>query len=800
MPTDDRILLQQGIALHRAGNLDRAAHVYRQLITTNPDNFHALHYLGIIEAGAGNLPKAKALLARSLSIQPPNIEFMENYASILFQSGDHDSALQIAQRGLKFNKNNVSLLYVCAISLYKLKRLDEAIGYFDKVLALQPNHIAAINERGSVLAEMKNYDAALASFKKALALQPNYAEAHLNLGNLYCRTDSYQEAVSAYETAVALKPDLADAWLGRGGALSALHQYDQALASYDKAISLSPASPAAWSGRGNVYFELKRYDEAAAAYDYVLSAHPESAEAWLGRGNVSNELARYDAAFSAYAEAIKLDPGLAEAWLGYGSLLGRRQEPAKAFAALNKAFELRPRIKLLEGQRLHAKLQLCDWTDLDEQVSHLLAALREEKPASDPFSILSLPSSSADQLRCAKHYASQWPRFPALSAGARYAHHRIRIAYLSAQFHEHATSFLLPGLIEHHDRSRFEVTGVSFGPELDSALRRRLKNAFEHFIDVQTKPDEEIAALVRDAEIDIAVDLVGYTQDARPGIFVRRPAPIQVSYLGYLATMATECIDYVIGDKLALPLEQERYYTEKIVHLPDCFMVNDDRLSIAPQTPSRREVGLPDEGFVFCSFNNSYKLSKSTFEVWMRLLARVEGAVLWLVESNAQMAINLRREAHRCAVDPERIVFAPRVPLSEHLARQRLADLFLDTTPYNAGATGAAALWAGVPLLTILGDAFVGRMAASMLHAIGLPELATNSSAEYEALALQIATEPAFCASLKDKLRNNRETCPLFDTERFKRNIEAAYTMMWRLHERGEPPHHLVVNSAGAKT
>ncbi|MGB6536393.1 MAG: hypothetical protein WBF58_10580, partial [Xanthobacteraceae bacterium] len=324
--------------------------------------------------------------------------------------------------------------------------------------------------------------------------------------------------------------------------------------------------------------------------------------------------------------------------------------------------------------------------------------------------------------------------------------------------------------------------------------------AFDRFIDMEGKSDGEIAELMRKLEIDIAVDLMGHTRNSRPGIFAQRPVPIQVSYLGYLGTMGADYIDYVIADKIVLPFDQDAYYSEKIIHLPHCFLVNDDTLAIGPHTPSRSDVGLPDEGFVFCSFNNSYKLAPAIFDLWMRLLRGVEGSVLWLVKANSEMAVNLQRAAQSCGVDPGRIVFAPHVPLAEHMARARLADLFLDTAPYNAGATAAAALWSGVPVLTLLGNTFVGRMAASMLHAVGLPELVAESLADYEAVALKIATEPEFCASLKQKLARNRETYPLFDTAGSARDIENAYVTMWQACQDRRPPASFAVPARSRAT
>jgi predicted O-linked N-acetylglucosamine transferase (SPINDLY family) len=372
--------------------------------------------------------------------------------------------------------------------------------------------------------------------------------------------------------------------------------------------------------------------------------------------------------------------------------------------------------------------------------------------------------------------------------GERYAHDRIRIAYLSADFHDHAVMHLMAGLFEQHDRSQFDVVAVSFGPDPSTDTRARLKDAFERFIDVRHLRDDEIAKLLRDLETDIAIDLKGFTDDARTGIFAFRPAPIQVNYLGYPGTMGAPYIDYIIVDPIVVPHDQRLAYAEKIVYLPHCYQVNDAKRLIAERTPTRSEATLPETGFVFCSFNNNYKITPTMFDVWMRLLRDIDGSVLWLFEGNAAAPVNLRREAANRGVAPERLVFAPKVPLADHLARHRLADLFLDTQPWNAHTTASDALWAGLPLLTCIGTTFAGRVAASLLEAVGLPELVTRTLSEYQTLALQLAGEPSLLAGIKQRLSDNRHVFPLFNTDRSRRHIEAAYSEMYARHRRGEAP------------
>jgi protein O-GlcNAc transferase len=401
------------------------------------------------------------------------------------------------------------------------------------------------------------------------------------------------------------------------------------------------------------------------------------------------------------------------------------------------------------------------------------------------------------QLQCAKNFVvDKVPLLPPpLWTGATWCHGKMRIAYISADLRDHAVALLSAELFELHDRERFEVIGVSFGRDDHSELRARLVKAFDRFYDVRRKSDEEVAKLLHDLRVDIAVDMTGHTRDGRTGIFAYRPAPIQVSYLGFLATSGADFIDYIIADAFVLPFDQQPYYTEHIVHLPDCFQVNDSKRQVASRMPTRQELGLPNDGFVFCCFNNSWKIAPPMFDIWMRVLKATDRSVLWLLSAHAAVDANLRREAQERGVDPGRLKFARTVGYADYLARCRLADLFLDTLPYNAGATASDALWSGLPIITCPGQAFTARMAGSLLHAMGLPELVTRSLADYEALALRLAKDHSHLEGYRNRLAKNRLTHPLFDSDRFRRHIEAAYLQMWEIWQRNEQPRSFAIEA-----
>jgi predicted O-linked N-acetylglucosamine transferase (SPINDLY family) len=702
--------------------------------------------------------------------------------------------VQICDDGLRSDPANVSLLYIGAIALFKLKRLPESLQRFDKLLSVQPGHLIAINERGSVLAEMRDFDEALAAFEKAARINPRFAEAHLNIGNVLGELDRHEEAKSSFEKALALDPKLARAWSGLGNTLRERGLFDEALAAYDKALALAPALAEAWIGRGNALYEQSRSDEALTAYDKAVALAPNLAQAWLGRGNSLGKLNRYPDALIAYERALALDCDLPKAWFGRGNILSQLKEYDKAVAALDRALSLKPDLKFAKGDWIHAKLQIGDWANLDVAISQLVASVKAHELACAPFQFLGISASPADQLQCMKRFIADQPSFPSVWRGEIYAHDRIRIGYFSADFCRHPVAQLAVGLFEAHDQSRFEIIAISVGPEDGSELRRRIKSAFEEFIDVREMNDADIAALIRRRELDVIVDLTGLTGFNRSSVLSRRVAPVQVNFLGYPGTMGADWMDYIMVDRTIIPEEHFPFFSEKVVWLPDTYQANDDKRHISERKPTRAECGLPENAFVFCCFNSTYKITPEIFDVWMRLLAAKAGSALWLIGTHPTAEANLRREAEQRGIPAARLLFAPRMPLADHLARSGQADLFLDTMPYNAHTTGSDALWAGVPVLTCLGSTFASRVGASIVKAAGLDELVTNSLQEYEALALKLANDPSQLRALRERLARHRSTCPLFDTARFARHIEAAYTTMWQRYQRGEPPQTFAVD------
>jgi predicted O-linked N-acetylglucosamine transferase (SPINDLY family) len=784
----DNERFRRALSALQAGHIEDAVRLFKQVLRTQPKHVAALNLLGIALTQLGRFAEAETHLRLALQENANSDATLYNYGIVLKALNRPAEALQRFSQALTINPGAAETWNNRGTVFNDLKRHDEAIADFEKAVQLQPRYAEAFCNKGKALAILKRPDDALSAFERAASLKPDLAEAWVGRGGVFTELKRYDDALTAYDRALALKPESAGAGLGRGNTFAKLKRYDDALAAYDYALTLKAGLAEAWLGRGNVLADLARHDDAFAAYDQALALKPGLAEAWLGRGNVFADVNRYDDAFAAYDRALALKPELAEVWSSRGNAFTKLQRYDDAFAAYDTALRLDPDLAYVAGPRLNAKLYMSDWTNLETDVAQVLSMIRVGTPASVPFALLAIPSSPADQLQCARRYVQDQPAVAQIWGGEIYSHDRVRIAYLSNNFHESAMTYLLAGMFEQHDRSRFEVTAISFGPDRDSPMRRRLKNAFEHFIDVRQNSDLEIAELMRRNEIDIAVDLMGFTADNRLNVLARRPAPIQVNYMGYPGTMGAGYIDYILADQTVIPEDEREFYSEQVVWMPNSYFITDDRQTISGRPPTRAGCGLPETGFVFCCFNSNYKITPGIFDIWMRLLGTIENSVLWLLEANATATTNLRREAEQRGVSSRRLIFAGKADLADHLARHRLADLCVDTLPCNAHTTASDALWAGLPVVTCPGSTFAGRVAASLLKAAGLAELVTASLEDYEVLALKLARDDSFLAAVKGKLAHNRDTCPLFDTKRSTRNMEAAYLAMWRAHQSGRPP------------
>ena len=807
-----------------AADAKGAETVLRREVQLFPDFPEAINLLGISLVQQSRHPEAIALFESALRLSPRFVEAHLNLGNALYQTGRYEEAIPRFEKTIELRPEFAAAHTGLGSAHRAMRRFEAAVGSYRTALQFRSGDPETHASLGNVLADAGRHEEAIASFRAALAVDPNHAPAYAGLGTALGDLGRYAEAIDCFQKALALSPDYAEAHTNLGVALQRQRRFDEAVACHRKAISIEPRYAEAWVNLGSVYLETRRFDDAAASFLQALSASPNLAMAHTLLGVAYRRQERLDEAIACHQRALSVDPDFAEACTNLGAAywmqnrldeaielhrkailikprladahhnlgvvfqeLARHEEAAASFA---KALAIEPDHEYTLGALAWSELAICRWEDFDRRAETLRARVREGRAIVQPLLLFAVSQNPEEhRLAAASHAENQVSRSPPpLWQGKRFRHPKIRLAYLSADFRDHPVAHNIAGLFELHDRARFETVGVSFGADDGSELRSRIARSFDRFLDVRTESDSGAARLLQEIEVDIAVDLMGYTKDSRPGILARRPAPIQVSYLGYPGTMAAEFVDYLVADRFVLPEKLQPYCSESIVHLPDFYQVTDSKRRIAEQTPTRVEAGLPEKSFVFCCFNNHYKITRQLFDIWMRLLERVPDSVLWLSQPNPAAQENLRKEAQARGVDPGRLVFAPRIKLEEHLARQRLADLFLDTLPYNAHTTASDALQAGLPVLTCAGETFPARVAGSLLHAVGLPELVTQNLQEYEALALKLATEPALLGETRRKLERNRLIAPCFDTDRFRRHIESAYTTMWEIWQRGEKP------------
>lgn len=641
--------------------------------------------------------------------------------------------------------------------------LEQARALYERALKWHPNHFDAVHMLGLVAYQQGHLDRAALLIAKALKIDPDTASAHNNYANVLQDQRKLTSALANYDRAIALDPQYAEAHNNRGDVLQVMGRLPEALLSYARALEISPRYAAAFYNQGNAFGRLGRWREAVESYDQALSITPQYPQALMNRGNTLFELRDNEAAAQSYSQALSIDPA----------------------------------IPYLAGTLLHVNMQQCKWADYRAQLGALLIDLGAHKPACTPFTLLALTDDAALHKQVAQAWiATEYTKPRAAWVPTdRPWNAKLRIGYFSGDFCNHPVAYLTAGLFEEHDRAQFEIFAFSFGPDTRDDMRLRLEKAFDHFVDVKDCTDAQLITRAREADLDIAIDLTGLTRGCRPGIFLARVAPVQMSYLGYPGTTGIAEMDYILVDQtIAEPIDA-LHYTEKFIRLAHSFQANDPSRRPSDRIFSRAELGLPSTGFVFCCFNNNYKINPAIFDCWMRMLQSVPGSVLWLREATEQTVRNLRDEASTRGVETTRLVFAGRIEsMADHLARQRVADLFIDALPYNAHTTASDALWAGVPVLTCKGQSYASRVGASLLRTLDLNALITNDLDEYVQVAVSLAQDPARLLALRSALQQKLLVTPLFDVKRFTRNIEQAFLTAIKRKAAGLPNDHLNIN------
>jgi predicted O-linked N-acetylglucosamine transferase (SPINDLY family) len=682
-----------------------------------------------------------------------------------------------------------------ALEHFQSGRLSEADALAQDVLSSSPNEVDALHLRGVVAGLQDRHADAESFFRGAILLDMTNPQIYFNLAKSLTEQSQPANALEYYEKSLKLNPKNEKVWLNYGVCLFLVNDFWSALRAFDETLLINPQSAEALMNKGNCLRELKRFDESRFCHERAIELQPTSGDVWSNFGVLLNTLKHHDEALECYRKATHFNPLLAEAWSNRGAALNDLGQTEEALASYKRAFEIKPNAPYIQGELFHSQMRLCQWDDFDLGCRRIRAALLRGDRVSNPFAVLGFLDDPALQKLCAQIYSdnnlkTQAP--PDLRRNEE-GNNRIRLGYFSMDFREHPVAYLIDDVISHHDRSNFEVYAFSFDIGLGDSMTEKFKKSFDMFFNVANLSDEETVQLARGYQIDIAIDLGGYTQDARTQIFANRIAPIQISYLGFPGTMGTSCIDYLVGDEVVIHEGNRQHFSEKIIFMPDSFQANPNSRPYGLPNSSRMNYGLPERGFIFCCLNNTWKITPRVFEAWARILSLVPESILWLYVGNDAARKNLRAKLKALGIEPERLVFSEKVSRARYFDQYRFADLFLDTLPYNGGTTASDALWMGLPVLTVQGDSFAARMASSLLCALDLSELVTCSLSEYEEVAVALAKNPIKLSAIKMKLLANKLTHSLFDPKIFTKNLESSYQAVINRHRSGLQPADITV-------
>jgi len=761
--------LQSALKHHQAGNLSQAENIYKEILAEQPDNFYALHYLGLIYYQLRNFGKAVEYIKKALQLNPCDTHAHFNLGNIYKEMELLDDALKSFQKSVEYGPDNADA-YNNKGLIYKEKELlDEAIVCFIKAVQFNPNHVIAWYNLGIVYKNKKLLDDAIYCLQKTLSLNPNIIEAYFNLGNIFQEKKQSDSAITFYQKALQLNPDLADAYSNLGNAFMGKGCLEEAISSYRKALQLNPDLADAYSNLGNAFMGKGCLEEAISSYRKALQLNPDLADAYSNLGNAFKEKGRLDEfVISCYRKALEINPDHAEAF----------------------------------SQLTHQLQHTCNWQELGVMEAKLdvltkKALATQTKPAETPFMSIVRKADLSVNFAVAEAWSRDISRAMS-SLGIHFSYDagrigktKIVIGYLSNDFGNHATAHLMLSLFGLHNREEFEIICYSYGKDDGSYYSARIRHDCDKFVDIAGLSYDAAARRIHGDKVDILVDLKGYTRGNRLAICALRPAPVQVSYLGFPGTTGSDFFDYIISDSIVTPKEHSTYYTEKFIYMPHCYQVNNHLQTISNREWKKEHFGLPESCFVFCSFNQPYKIDPVIFDSWMRILRQVPESILWLGFRNTIVEQNLKRAAETRSVKSERLIFADTLIKDEHLSRLRFADLALDTRIYNGHTTTSDALWAGVPVIALQGGHFASRVSSSILYAMWLPELVTNSIEEYEALAVQLANNPVELKEIRHRIAENRMKAPLFDTRRFVKNLETAYREIWKIYLAGEAPRQI---------
>ena len=788
-------ILNAGVLSGNQNNLLDALIIFNFLEKQNFKDLRIFYNKGLIYSLLGNNQFAIESYKSALKIQPNDISTLINLGSTYNDDKQYEIALKILEKAVKLNPDIPEAWSNIGFALNKNNLYAESLDAYENAIKLNPNFYVAWSNKSIPLLKKKKFEEALLACETALSINPQYIQALLNKGIVLFELNRLNDALLYFEKAINLNPNYAEAWTSKGLVLYKFKLFVKALSCFERVLVLEPESADAYLRIADVLYELKLYNRSIYHYDKALSLNPDYPEVLASKGITLYSLKRYKESLLCLDKALSLKPDYAEALVFKGDALNDLKEHTLSAECYSKAFHLQSDHSYALGKMHHQMMLTCDWNDYDQTTNFIFDLIKRGKKAAEPFGFQGIADSEALLKKCAEIYSNDlFPSLDNLSEFSKYTHQKIRVGYMCGEFRKQATSILMARVWELHDKSKFELFAFDNGWDDGSAYRQRINAAFTKIIDISKLPDLDVAELIKSLEIDILVNLNGFFGLPRQKVFAYKPAPIQVNYLGFPGTIGAKYMDYIIADKVVIPESSKQFYTEKVVHLPHTYQANDNQRAISNKVFTRAELGLPENTFVFSSFNNNYKITPPVFDSWSVILKTVEKSVLWLVKDNSWAVENLKKEVKKRGVNPERIIFSERVDLPEHRARHSLADLFLDTWPYNAHTTASDALWAGLPVITMAYDTFPGRVASSLLGAIGLPELITNTPSEYENLAIDLAKNRQKLATVKEKLVTNRLNYPLFDSLLFTQHLEAAYISMFEKFQLGMAPDHIVVD------
>ncbi|WP_416687864.1 tetratricopeptide repeat protein [Candidatus Pseudothioglobus sp. Uisw_041] len=777
-PDESLLFNLSGICYQGLRQLETAAEHYEKAVIIDPNYYKAHYNLGGVLQDLGKLNASVKSFERALSIMPDYAEAHNNVGNVFKELGQFDNAIMSFRKAIEINPDYFEAHYSLGKIFQDLDNIESAIISYEKVLIIKPDFAELHNNLGVIFQEINEIDSALKYFKNAIRIMPEFAEAYNNLGNVYKELNQPNKAINCYKNLVAINPNFADAHYKLGNILQDMGLLDEAIECYQKALLNKQDHAELYYNIGLIFMQLGDLDASIESFEKAIYIMPDFAQAHNSLGIGLNKVGQVDKALKSYMKALSINPDFAEVYFNLGNLMFDLNRLDQAVLNYEFSLNLKPGIDCNFGNLFHTRMQLCIWDNFSKDLEELIQKINHNEMVIDPFSLSSLTGDSQIQLKNSQTYSKNYiPTNNALSKINNYSNHtKIRIGYFSADFREHPVSDLSAELYELHDRSQFEIYAFSFGPNTLDEMNLRIKAGVDNFYDVQMMSDKDIVTLSRSLEIDIAIDLGGFSANNRARIFSMYLAPIQAGYLGYTYTMGSNFIDYLIADKIVIPKDQQINYSEKIAYLPNCYMANDTKIGVSKNKLTKKDVGLPSESFVFCCFNNYYKINPIVFKSWMAILSKVNSSILWLPDGNTIAMNNLKKEAKNYGINENRLFFAPRLTLKkDHLNRIQLADLFIDTFPFASHTSCSDALRVGLPVLTYIGDSFTARVSSSLLQSVGLPELITTTQDHYESLAIKLATDSEKLKDIKDKLKKNLLTSSLYNAQLFTKQLESVY-------------------------